>query len=522
MIDIEAIAHVADIARHNARVRPDKTAMWFEGRTTSYGTLDTRASQIANGLARTGVKPGDRVAYLGKNSDVFYEIALGSAKARTALAGINYRLAAPETAFILNDAAAPILFVEKEFFPLVEAILADCPKLKTIIALTGAHDGWIDYATWRDSQSATDPDLGILPDDDVVQLYTSGTTGLPKGVQLTHANYRAFFDMGSRLEWASYHEDDAVLVAMPLFHVAGVNVGLLALAQGSEAVIIREINPPEILKLMPEKKIAHAFFVPAVLLALLHTPGCDKTDFSALKNIFYGASPIAEDLLIRSQAMFGARFTQLYGLTETIGATTFLPPEAHNPKWGKLRSCGVPWPGILIRTVDANDQETAPGEVGEIIIKADIIMKGYWNRPEASAEALKGGWFRTGDAGYFDEEGFLYIHDRVKDMIVSGGENVYPAEVENAIFGHPGVADVAVIGVPDDKWGESVKAIVVKKPGTDPEPASIIAYARDRIAGYKLPKSVDFIDALPRNPSGKILRRELREPYWKGRDRQVS
>ena len=231
---------------------------------------------------------------------------------------------------------------------------------------------------------------------------------------------------------------------------------------------------------------------------------------------------VAEDLLTLAVEVMGAKFTQLYGLTETVGGGTYLPPEAHNPSWGKLRSCGVPYPSTIIRCVDASGNSVPTGEVGEIVIQSGFVMKGYWNRPEATEEAIRDGFFHTGDAGYFDEDGFLFIHDRVKDMIVSGGENVYPAEVENAIFGHPEVADVAVIGVPDEKWGEAVKAIIVPKEGTQPTPDSIIAWARERIAGYKCPKSVDYIDALPRNPSGKILRKDLREPYWEGQDRQVG
>jgi acyl-CoA synthetase (AMP-forming)/AMP-acid ligase II len=251
-------------------------------------------------------------------------------------------------------------------------------------------------------------------------------------------------------------------------------------------------------------------------------PNFREVNWSSLKQVFYGASPITEDLLRLAVEVMGARFTQLYGLTETVGAATFLPPEAHDPDWGKLRSCGVPWPAAIVRCVDADGNSVPTGEVGEIVVKSGFVMKGYWNRPEATEESIKDGFFYTGDAGYFDEDGFLFIHDRVKDMIVSGGENVYPAEVENAIFGHPDVADVAVIGIPDEKWGESVKAIIVAKEGTNPTPESIIALAKERIAGYKCPKSVDTIDALPRNPSGKILRKDLREPYWAGQERRVS
>jgi fatty-acyl-CoA synthase len=262
--------------------------------------------------------------------------------------------------------------------------------------------------------------------------------------------------------------------------------------------------------------------VPAVILFLTQQPNVREIDFSSLKMISYGASPIAADLLLAAKKIMGCDFMQVYGLTETTGGGTTLAPEDHDPARGKLRSCGKPSPGHDIRVVDADNRALPAGDVGEIQIRAPNVMKGYWNKADASAKALEGGWFRTGDAGYFDKDGYLYIHDRVKDMIVSGGENIYPAEVENAIFGHPAVADVAVIGVPDEKWGEAVKAIIVRKPGVAADASDIIAYARDRIAGYKLPKSVDFVDALPRNPTGKILRRELRAPYWEGRARQVN
>ncbi|MEL6323999.1 MAG: long-chain-fatty-acid--CoA ligase, partial [Pseudomonadota bacterium] len=469
-----------------------------------------------------GIEPGDRIAYLGKNMDAYYDILIGGMKARAALAAINTRLAPPEMKFIISDAEAKILFVAREFYEAAEAIAEDLPELRGIIAIDGDHASWPSLDDIRSKFDETDPQLGEEPDDDIIQLYTSGTTGLPKGVMLTNANYLAFFHQAVELDWAEYGVAERVMNAMPLFHVAGVNVGILSLAQGAEAVILREINPVEILKLIPELEIAHAFWVPAVILMLTQMPNVRDVDFSSLKQVFYGASPIAEDLLTTAQEIMGARFTQLYGLTETVGGGTFLPPEAHDPSWGKLRSCGVPYPGTIIRCVDANGNSVPTGEVGEIVIKSDFVMKGYWKRPEATAEAIRDGFFYTGDAGYFDGDGFLFIHDRVKDMIISGGENVYPAEVENAIFGHPDVADVAVIGVPDEKWGEAVKAIVVAKPETAPTPDAIIAWARERIAGYKCPKSVDFAEALPRNPSGKILRKDLREPYWGDTARRIS
>jgi fatty-acyl-CoA synthase len=248
------------------------------------------------------------------------------------------------------------------------------------------------------------------------------------------------------------------------------------------------------------------------------------TDFSCVRSLVYGASPIAEDVLVRAMHVFpNAGFRQVYGSTESAAVATFSTPDLHDLKRGKLRSCGRPYPGIGLRVVDPNGQNLPAGEVGEIVIRGPCVMKGIWKNPEATREAFfEGGWLRSGDAGYFDDEGFLYIHDRVKDMIITGAENVYPAEVENALFGHPAVADVAVIGVPDPRWGEAVKAIIVLRPGKQATPEDIIAYTRERIAGYKLPKSIDFIAALPRNPTGKVLRRELRAPYWRDRDRQVG
>ena len=522
MIDTQAMPFLADIPRHQATLYGGATAMWFEGRETSFAELDQRTNQVANGLIAAGVKPGDRVAYLGKNMDVYYEMFLGANKARIALAAMNNRLAAPELEFVLSDSEAKVLFVAQDYYDVIETILPNCSSIQTVIAIDGGHAEWTDFTPWRDSQSETDPKLSHEGEDDVLQLYTSGTTGLPKGVRLTNNNFLSFFEQAAELIWAHYEVGDPVLDAMPLFHIAGVNIGLLSLIQGAKAVILREIHPIHILDLIEQQRIRHGFLVPAVILMLTQTPGVRERDFSSYKIMSYGASPIAESLLLEAADIFGCQFTQVYGLTETTGGATYMLPEAHDPARGKLRSCGVPYPGTEIKCVDENGTEVPQGEVGEILIKSGFVMKGYWKRDEATAEAIKDGWFRTGDAGYFDDEGFLYIHDRVKDMIVSGGENVYPAEVENGLFGHPDIADVAVIGVPDEKWGECVKAIIVAKPGTTPNEADIIAYAKTRIAGYKCPKSVDVVEALPRNASGKVLRRQLREPYWEGVKRRVG
>lgn len=523
MYDRENIRTAADIPGLQARVRPNEPALWFEGRTTTYADVEQRSNQCAQALIDAGVKPGDRVAVLAKNNDQFFSLWLGCAKARACLAPVNWRLAPPEIAFILKDSGAKVLVCGADFANVVDTLVADCPDLVRLVQFEAGHARWPSFDDWCTEHPALDPELTVELDDDLIQLYTSGTTGLPKGVQLTHANYMALFDGAMGSGWGDFEAGKSSLIAMPLFHVAGVNTGLLALLQGVRAVIVKEVNLPELLRCLPEQRIAYAFLVPAVINMLLQTPGVEDADFSSLERVFYGASPISEDVLKRATAMLGAGFTQLYGLTETVGGGTYLSPDAHDPSLGKLRACGVPWPNFECRIITPDGEIAAVGEVGEIQLRSAAVMKGYWNRPDATREAIDAeGWFRTGDAGYVDVDGYVFIHDRVKDMIVSGGENVYPAEVENAIFGHPAVADAAVIGVPDDRWGEAVKAVVVLRPGATADADDIIAFARARIAAYKAPKSVDFIEVLPRNPSGKVLRRELREPYWAGRTRRVG
>jgi len=522
MIDFEKIRCVADITRVQAREIPDDIAQVFEGRETSYCELHDHACRVAQGLLVEGCKPGTRVGFMGKGSDRYFEMLHGAFKAGAVVVGVNWRLAPPEVAYVLNDSHTEILFVGADFYKIIEEVLPDCPTLRRVIALDGGHSEWVSFDEWRDAQRPLDPLRESNPQDDVIQLYTSGTTGHPKGVQLTHANYVALLHQGMEAGWADWQRGERNLVAMPLFHVAGVNMGLLGHAHGLTNIILREVDPKIILEVMEQKKLNIAFMVPAVILYLLQQPDIDTRDVSSVRQIIYGASPISDDVLLRAQKRFGCDFLQVYGLTETTGCATYLPPHAHDPAMGKLRSCGIPNPGMEIRIVDEEGRELPAGEVGEVVLRSGVIMKGYWNKPDATESAIRNGWFHTGDAAYFDEEGYLYIHDRLKDMIVSGGENVYPAEVENALFGHPAVADAAVIGVPDERWGEAVKAIVVPKPGMSPTPDDIIAFARTRIAAYKVPKSIDFAETLPRNPSGKVLRRELRKPYWEGRTRFVN
>ncbi len=522
MFDLDALHSLADITRIQAKARPAEIAHVFEDRITSFGELDARASRIANGLIALGAKPHSRIGYIGMNSDRYFETVYGCFKANAVLVGVNWRLAPPEVSYVLNDAGAEIVFVGAEFAGMVEAIRGELKSVRHIIALDGPHGDWPVFDAWRDGQSSADPNLPVAPDDDAIQLYTSGTTGHPKGVQLTNANYIAFMATAQEAGWANYEAGEVCLVAMPNFHVAGLNMGVLTVAAGATAIIMKQVDPVKVLDAVEAYGIENMFLVPAVIQFLIAVPDIRSRKLSTLKRIFYGASPISDEVLLKAKELLGAGFTQLYGLTETVGGGTFLAPEDHDPARGRLRSCGRPYPKFEVKVVDGAGRTLPVGEVGEILIKSPCVMKGYWNKPDATAKAIVDGWFYTGDAGYFDADGYLYIHDRVKDMIVSGAENVYPAEVENALMSHPAIADAAVIGVPDDKWGEAVKAIVVLKPGVEASAEDIIAFCKTRIASYKTPKSIDFIAALPRNPSGKILRRELRDPYWAGRARRVN
>jgi acyl-CoA synthetase (AMP-forming)/AMP-acid ligase II len=350
-------------------------------------------------------------------------------------------------------------------------------------------------------------------------MYTSGTTGYPKGAQLSHSGLLALTNVGLR-SIGGWHENDVNLVCMPLFHIGGSGWALIGFHRGVDSVLMRDADPAAILRAIPEFRITKGFMVPALILFTLQNPQCKATDFSSLELICYGASPAPIDLVRNAIKVFGCELAQVYGLTETTGAINYLPPEDHDNS-ERLKSCGKPMVGIEIHVVDASGKDVPTGEVGEIITRSPQNMLGYWNQPEATSRTIRGEWFYTGDAGYLDKDGYLYIYDRVKDMIISGGENIYPAEVESALFGHPAIADVAVIGIPDDKWGEAVKAIVVKKPGVNVTPEELIGFARERIAHFKVPRSVDFIDALPRTPTGKILKRELRKPFWAGQSRQV-
>jgi acyl-CoA synthetase (AMP-forming)/AMP-acid ligase II len=511
------IETLASIPRYHAAHTPDAVALSFEGRETTYRGLDAASNQVANGLIVAGVKPTSRVAILDKNSDTFFSVLLGAAKANAVLVPINARLAAPEIAFVINDAGAEVLFVGEAFLETLARIRDELITIRKVIVLDAS------YTAWRDAQSTVDPVVVSQPDDVCIQMYTSGTTGHPKGVQLTHRNFALtspkVFDL-----WGDWTPGDTLLITMPLFHIAGAGTGVLGLLAGLKVIVLREFVPSLVLETIQRDRVTATFLVPAMILVLLSEKNIDQIDLSSLRRVIYGASPIPIDLLKSALRVFKRTgFVQVYGLTETSGVITALLPEDHSRADSEvMKSCGRPIDGVELRVVDALGAPLPPREVGEVVCRTTRNMKGYWNRHDDTARTLRGEWLHTGDAGYLDENGYLYIHDRIKDMIVSGGENIYPAEIESALFGHPDVADIAVIGVPDERWGEAVKALVVLRQGSAADAAGILQYARERLAGYKIPKSIEFLPDLPRNPSGKVLKRKLREQYWKGHDRRVN
>ena len=504
-----------------AAVRPHGLAAVFGQRATTFADLERRANQVANGVIAAAVPPQGRVAILDTNSDRFFELLFGVARANRVLVPVHWRLAPEEVCAIINDASAELLFVGERLLDTVACIRHRLTSVRRVIALEGRSVDCDGYVCWRDQQDARDPSIDVDRSDVVLQVYTSGTTGHPKGAQLTNDNLVSV--LPETLRQYNWNEADVILVCLPVSHVGGSLWGLAGFYTGARSVILSDAVPADILRAIADHRVTKILVVPALMRFLLQSPEIEQADLSSLTLVIYAGSPMPVDLLGAALAKFRCGLGQLYGLTETSGGVTYLTPDDHRLCSGnRLRSCGRPLGRVEIRIVNAEGVDVPHGEIGEILCRSPQVMKGYWNRPEETARALTDGWLRTGDAGYVDAEGYLYIHDRLNDAIVSGGENVYPAEVEIALRAHPAVADVAVVGVPDDSWGESVKAFVVRTPNSDLTAFDVIAHARSRIAGFKAPKTVEFVDALPRNATGKVLRRELRRPYWVISARQVN
>ena len=502
---------------HWASERPDTVVLEEGDDAITYSEFERRSRKIVGMLKGHGVEKGDRIAWLGKNARHYFELFYSAARMGAVMVPIGWRLAAPEVAYILQDTAAKILFLGEGFEDMAAKAVSELTEKPEVIGQVDAI-----AAIDKTEEAQFDP---AGPDDAVLQLYTSGTTGNPKGAVLTNRNLFSL-RIPSQEEgqpWSLFDEDEAILVCMPCAHIGGTGLGVMAMGAGIRSIVQAEFTPDGVLDGF-EQGITRLFIVPAALQMVVQHPRAKTTDMSAVKYVLYGAAPIPLDLLREAvRTIPEAGFLQCYGMTETTGTIAALPPEDHSLEGNeRMKSCGKAVAGVELKVIGEDGEELPRGEVGELICKSPSNMACYWNLPEATESSLKDGWMHTGDAAYMDEDGYVFIQDRIKDMIISGGENVYPAQVESAIYGHPSVGEVAVIGVPDDTWGEAVKACVVPKPGTQVDEADIIAWTSERLAKFKVPKSIDVIEVMPRNASGKILRKDLRAPYWEGRDRQVN
>jgi len=521
----QAIRALADIPRCYARSRPTDPALLFEGRETRWAELDRRSSRIAQGLLAAGLEPGHHVAYLGKNSDAFFEILFGSAKLGSVFASLNWRLADEELAYVLDDAEARVVFVEDEFLHCVERVRDRLAHLKAVVTIGAPRPGSPSFEEWRDAQP--DADLGRTPSPDapILQLYTSGTTGKPKGARFP---MRSLLDamrirQESGQDFARIEADDVHLSYLPLFHIGGAGLAFEHLYHGVAQLIMPQFEPGGVLLALERYRVRRLGLAPTMIQMLLEDPLCRPGCFERVEYVIYGGSPIGPELLRRALDTMRCDFVQQYGMTESTGLATYLGPSDHDPGGTeRMSSAGRALPSVEREIRDSTGGRLSARETGEVCIRSPCLMSGYWKQPEATREAIRDGWLYTGDAGFLDEDGYLYIRDRVKDMIVSGAENIYPVEVENAIASHPEVRMVAVVAVPDTRWGETVKAVVVREPGARVTEREIIEHALLHVARYKRPRSVDFVDELPVTASGKILRRAVREPYWKGRDRRVG
>ena len=519
-----SIANAADIVRKYAAEKGAATMVSMGDQKTTWAQGDARSSQVAQALVAAGVKPQERIAFLEKNSLEYFEVLFGSSKANVVDVSVNWRLAPPEILYTVNDSQAKVLIVGKDFFAAIEQIESELTTVETIIAI-GEHPRWPNYNDWIGAHEAVDPHAPTSLSDIAFQLYTSGTTGLPKGVMT--ANSSLFKLLENVLGPWGMDATSKNIATMPLFHIGGSGWALAGMFIGAETLLVRDPMPGVLLDLIRVDKATNAFIVPALLAFMAMVPGAADGDYSSMRSVVYGASPITNEVLMASMATLKCPHIQVFGMTETTGAITELSPQDHDPSGPRshlLRSAGKPYPWVEMKIVDVDSgSDMATGDVGELWTRSEQNMNGYWNKPEETAKTItEDGWLKTGDAGYLDEEGYLFLTDRVKDMIVSGGENVYPAEVENALASFPGIAEVAVIGVPSERWGETVKAVIVLKAGATAEPAAIMAHAKTLLAGYKCPTSVDFIEALPRNPTGKVLKKDLREPYWAGQARRIN
>ena len=476
---------VADVIREAAAVRGNHVAVRHRDRELTYAELDDRSNRLAQALRAAGIVKGSRVAYLDRTGPEIVELLFATSKLGAVTVPLNWRLAAAELAAVVADAQSDVLIAGKAY--------ADVAAPTVVVAGP-------EYERWLAAHEPVDPGGRGEPDDTVLQLYTSGTTGVPKGVLTTHRNLAAAVESSPRWE---FDADTISMTPLPMFHIGGIGWAFLGLWNAATTVLVGEFVPEDVLDVLERQRVTNTIFVPTMLQLLCAVPGAAERDYSALRSIAYGASPITTPVLKDALRTFRCSLYGVYGLTESTGGVMQLDPADHEHE-RLLRSAGRPFPWVELKIVD-----------GEVWLRAPNVTPGYFNRPDETAAALTDdGWLKTGDGGYLDDDGYLFLTDRIKDMIVSGGENVYPVEVEEALAQHPDVAEVAVIGVPDERWGETVKALVVLADGSSVTEHELIEHCRDRLAHYKCPTSIEFRTELARTATGKLQKFKLRAPYW--------
>jgi acyl-CoA synthetase (AMP-forming)/AMP-acid ligase II len=508
--------------QRNALHTPDVDSTIFGDRVRNWAETRERVARLAGALRSLGVVPGESVAILSLNSDRYLEYLFAVPWADAVINPVNIRWSVPEIAYSLLDSDTGVLFVDDTFAWMLPALREAVPGLRTVVHCGDgpAPEGALDYERLiaehppvTDARRAGDALAGIF--------YTGGTTGHPKGVMLSHANL-IVSAMAAAAAGEFLEAEGRTLHAAPMFHLADLFTVLVRNILGGTHVIVPSFDAAMVAEAIEKHQVSDTLLVPTMIQMLVDAPGAAGADLGSLQRLIYGASPISDALLSRAAvALPGVAFTQAYGMTELAPLATFLRPAEHADPVLR-RSAGRAGPNVEVRILDTCDHEVAPGVVGEVVVRGGNVMLGYWNKPTETAEALRGGWMHTGDGGYMDERGYVFLVDRIKDMIVSGGENVYSAEVENALATHPAVAQCAVIGVPDPELGERVHAVVVLRPGATATPAELRAHCKTLIAGYKTPRSCETVEAMPLSGAGKVLKRELRAKYWPAGGRGVG
>jgi len=501
------VINIGQFLARRAERAPDQEGLVFGSTRLTYGELNREANRVAHALAGLGVKKGDRVGILLMNSPRFCQLYFGLAKLGAVLVTLNWRLAPPELEWICANAGVTLLVFEREFLGAVEAL----HSRSAVQRYVAADEPGLPWAASLDGLAAAasdrEPALAGGGDDPLLIMYTSGTTGRPKGAVITHAN--VFWGSVTVLLTLDFRVRDRVLIVMPLYHIGALDYLTMCVHRGCTAILMRAFEPRAMLETIRGERVDTFLAVAAMLQALRDVPGFEEA-VSSVRWLLCGAAPVPVPL-IEAYARHGITIQQSYGLTETTGPAAVLGPERAIEKAG---STGTAFFHTEIRVVDDAGRDVPPRQVGEVLVRGAHVIREYWRDPDGTAQAIRGGWLHTGDLAWLDEEGFLSIADRKKDMIVSGGENIYPAEVESVLSGHPGIAEAAVIGVPDERWGEVPRAIVVPKPGAALTGEEVVAFCQGKIARYKIPRSVVIsTEPLPRNPTGKILKRVLRDAH---------